>query len=306
TGGGATTLPDGTLNLGKGSRGGTTSSGGTLQLSGQQQNATGSTLVPSPRAASTPAEKNPGPGGTPSSKDPGPGGNPSLRDPGPGGIPLQQISGGFVPKMPPMASNPKRDAAPPADTSTKEQIKSQIKAQLAAAISRIPRPTSQALMPAASNAPEIQVLRSQKMFVDSLRSQSGPTKGALIAAQAPPLLVGNQPSATPNPMLRAPQPNQICIAPQVHAVNGKTSGVIFTQDPTYNDYIITGCGFGSQPGPVYLSGAVTGGRINLVVKPGQWSDTQIEAMVLPGLTGVLDGWPDLIVTAANGSSAKFP
>src|SRR5262249_31066138 len=127
TGGGATTLPDGTLNLGKGSRGGTTSSGGTLQLSGQQQNATGSTLVPSPRAASTPAEENPGPGGTPSSKDPGPGGNPSLRDPGPGGIPLQQISGGFVPKMPPMASNPNRDAAPPADTSTKEQIKSQIK-----------------------------------------------------------------------------------------------------------------------------------------------------------------------------------
>jgi hypothetical protein len=57
---------------------------------------------------------------------------------------------------------------------------------------------------------------------------------------------------------------------------------------------------------VYLSGAVTGGRINLVVKPGQWSDTQIEAMVQPGLTGVLDGWPDLIVTGANGSSAKFP
>jgi len=217
--------------------------------------------------------------------------------------PAQQIPVGSKPKMPPMVSNPKRDAAPLADTATKEQIKSQLKAQLAAAISRMPRP---ALMPAESNTPEIQVLQSQKKFVDSLRKQSGPTKGALIPAQAPPLLVRNQPSATPNPMLRPPQANQICVAPQVHAVNGKNSGVIFTQDPTYNDYIITGCNFGSQPGQVYLSGAVTGGRINLVVKPGQWSDTQIDAMVQPGLTGVLDGWPDLIVTAANGSTAKFP
>jgi len=47
-----------------------------------------------------------------------------------------------------------------------------------------------------------------------------------------------------------------------------------------NDYIISGCGFGSQAGQLYLSGAITGGRINLVVK--QWSDTQIEAAVQPG------------------------
>src|SRR5215469_7688138 len=60
---GGATLPGGTLNLGNGSGGGTTSSGGTLLLSGQQQNATGSTLLPSPRAASSPARSNPGPGG---------------------------------------------------------------------------------------------------------------------------------------------------------------------------------------------------------------------------------------------------
>jgi hypothetical protein len=220
----------------------------------------------------------------------------------------QQPSGKFVPKMPPMASNPKRDATAPADAATKEQIKSQLKAQIAAAKLRMVRPASPALTPAESNTPEVQVLQSQKMFVDTLRKQSGPTKGALIPAQSPPLLVRNQSSPAPNQILHAPQPNQnkICVSPQVRAVNGKTSNVIFTQDPTYNDYIISGCGFGSQPGQIYLSGAVTGGRINLVVKAGPWNDTQIEAMVQPGLTGVLDGWPDLIVTVANGSSAKFP
>lgn len=217
----------------------------------------------------------------------------------------QQTSGGFVPKMPPMASNPKRDASPPADAATKQQIKSQLKAQVAAAITRM-RSKSAVLTPAESNTPEIEVLKSQKIFVDSLRKQSGQAKGALIPAQTPPLIVRSQPSAASNQMLHAPQANQICLAPQVRAVNGKASGIIFTQDPAYNDYVITGCGFGSQSGQVYLSGAVTGGRINLVVKPGQWSDTQIEAMVEPGLTGVLDGWPDLIVTVANGSTAKFP
>ena len=105
-------------------------------------------------------------------------------------------------------------------------------------------------------------------------------------------------------MLHAPEPNQICVAPQIHAVNGKTSGVIFTQDPAYNDYIITGCRFGTQGGQVYLSGAVTGGRINMLVK--QWGDTQIEAAVQPGLTGVLDGWPDLIVAPSGSSPVKLP
>jgi hypothetical protein len=217
---------------------------------------------------------------------------------------LTPASGGFVPKMPPMSSNPKRDGTPPADAATREQIKSQLKAQIAAAIPRMAPSTSAALTPTEGNTSEIEALQSQKMFVDSLRSKSGQTKGALIPAQAPPL-IRNQPAAS-SPMVHAPQPNQICVAPQVHAVNGKSSGIIFTQDPKYNDYIITGCGFGKQPGQVFLSGAVAGGRINLVVKPGQWSDTEIEAMVQPGLTGVLDGWPDLVVTAANGSSAKFP
>lgn len=44
--------------------------------------------------------------------------------------------------------------------------------------------------------------------------------------------------------------------------------------------------------------------MNLVVK--QWSDTLLEVMVEPGLSGVPDGLPDLIVVRAGGSVAKLP
>ncbi len=218
----------------------------------------------------------------------------------------QVTHSGSVPKMPPMASDPKRDAEPPADAATKEKIKAQVKTQVSAAVPRMSQAASATLKPAENDAPEIQVLKRQKVFVNTSRAQGGQTKGSLIQAQAPPLLARNQPPAASNPMAHAPQPLHTCMQPQVHTVNGQNSGIVFTQDPEYNDYIIAGCGFGSQPGRIYLSGAVTGGRINLVVKPGQWKDSQVEAMVQPGLSGVLDGWPDLIVTAANGSSAKFP
>jgi hypothetical protein len=206
--------------------------------------------------------------------------------------------GNFVPKMPPISSNPKRDASSLADAVARAKIKDALARQVAAARLNTTQ-NSLNLKPAPSNAPEIQTLQRQALFVGSLRTQPGPSTGALISKQVPNLAI----QAPPNRMVHAPAPTKICFAPQIHSVNGKSSGLVFTQDPAYNDYIITGCDFGSQPGQVYLSGAVTGGRINMVVK--QWSDTQIEALVEPGLRGVLDGWPDLIVTPASGSPAKL-
>lgn len=155
-----------------------------------------------------------------------------------------------------------------------------------------------------ANVPEIQALKQQMAFVGSLRTQGALTKKAMLLSQNRNQ-VRMQPPASSNPLLHTPPTTKICLAPQIHAVNGKTSGVVFTQDPQYNDYVITGCGFGTQGGQVYLSGAVTGGQINMVVKPNQWNDTQIEALVQPGLTGVLDGWPDLIVAPSGNSPAKF-
>jgi hypothetical protein len=212
------------------------------------------------------------------------------------------LTGNFVPKMPPIKSNPKRDAAPPADSAAIAQIRSKLEVQLAA--SRQHTATLQNVTPKESKSPEIQALHEQKIFVDSLRNQGGPAKDRLVAARAPSSILPGQKPAASDPKLIAPPPlTTMCAGPQIRSVNGATSGVIFTQDPQYNDYIIRGCGFGNQQGQTYLSGALTGGRINLVVK--QWTDTQIEAVVQPGLTGVLDGWPDLIVAPASGSPAKF-
>jgi hypothetical protein len=215
-------------------------------------------------------------------------------------------SGNFVPTMPPMSSNAKRDAAPPADAATKAQIQSRLRAQLGAANQLIHGSARVQPGVAVTSAPEIQALQNQTTFVNSLRTQGALTGRTLLATKLPNQNVRMQPPGSSNPMLHAPMPSKLCAGPQIHAVNGKTSGVVFTQDPKYNDYIITGCGFGTQQGQVYLSGAVTGGSINMAVKPGSWSDTQIEVYVQPGLTGVLDGWPDLIVAPVGTTQAKFP
>jgi hypothetical protein len=212
-------------------------------------------------------------------------------------------SANFVPKMPPISSNAKRDASQPADAAEKMKMRSQVKAQLLAAHQRTGQRNS-VLTVSHANVPEIQALQQQLTFVSSLRTQGALTKNALLVSQNPNVRM--KPPGSSSPMLNAPPPAKFCPGPQIHAVNGKTSGVVFTQDPQYNDYIITGCGFGTQEGQVYLSGAIANGRINMAVKPGAWSDTQIEAMFLSGLTGVRDGWPDLIVAPVTGSPAKLP
>lgn len=213
----------------------------------------------------------------------------------------------YVPKMPPMSSNAKRDASQPAAATERARIQTKVKAQLAAANQQTGRTANSLIRTAQSNIPEILALQQQMTFVNSLRTQGAITNGTLLAAKTPNQ-VRIQPPQSSNPLAHAPMPTKLCPAPQVHAVNGKSSGVVFTQDPAYNDYIIAGCGFGAQEGQIYLSGAVSNGRINLVVRSGQWSDTRIEAIVQPGLTGVLDGWPDLIVapSPAGSPTAKFP
>ena len=211
---------------------------------------------------------------------------------------------GYVPKMPPMTSNPKRDASPAADAATKAEIKSKLEAQLAASGRRAASLQKVTPKPEQSDSPEVQALQKQRIFLESLRSQPSTAKDRLVSARAPNLAL--RPGQSPaDPKLMAPPPlSKLCLTAQIHSVNNATSNVTFTQDPADNDYIISGCDFGSQEGQVYLSGAVSGGQINMVVK--QWTDTQIEAVFQPGLTGVLDGWPDLIVAPPSRSPAKFP
>jgi hypothetical protein len=214
-------------------------------------------------------------------------------------------SANFVPRMPTLSSNAKRDASQTADTGEKLKIRSQVKSQLLATRQRTQGSEKGGSAGSHANVPEIQALQQQMAFVSSMRTQGALTKKAVLVSQNPNQ-VRIQPPGSSNPLLHAPPPSKICPAPQIHAVNGQTSGAVFTQDPKYNDYIITGCGFGTQEGQVYLSGAISNGRINMAVKTGMWSDTQIEVMFLSGLTGVLDGWPDLIVVPVGSSAVKFP
>src|SRR6185312_6006853 len=118
----------------------------------------------------------------------------------------QMTPPGSVPKMPPMASDPKRDAEPPADAATKEKIKAQVKTQISAAVPRMSQAVSATLKPAENNAPEVQVLKRQKVFANTLRAQRVQTKVSLFQAQAPPLLARNQPPSPSNPIAHAPQP----------------------------------------------------------------------------------------------------
>jgi hypothetical protein len=94
------------------------------------------------------------------------------------------------------------------------------------------------------------------------------------------------------------------LSPLISRVNNATAGVVFTQDPASNYYVIDGRCFGDGAGHVYLSGAITKGRIDMVVK--SWTPSRIEAIFDPNLRGVLDGWPDLVVQPTSSTPAKFP
>jgi hypothetical protein len=63
---------------------------------------------------------------------------------------------GYVPKMPPMTSNPKRDASPVADAATKAEIKSKLKTQLAASATRAASLQKVTPKPEQSDSPEVQ------------------------------------------------------------------------------------------------------------------------------------------------------
>lgn len=248
-------------------------------------------------------------------------------------------------KLPPIHSTPQRDAARPADPAARTEMKKRVETQVATFTQSAARSTSAASTQALGEVAEVQSLKRQKMFVETLRNQSGvmlPTIGAQqtgtlpktgsatgsAAASTPSLLpppagkpaVQQAPTSAAqhqqhtglNPKFSESANAKLCLTTQIYNVNGVNSAanavnpVVFTQDPANNDYIISGCGFGSQEGgQVYLSGAITGGRINMTVL--QWTPTMIEAVVQRDLKGVLDGWPDLIVVPPGGGQpAKFP
>jgi hypothetical protein len=74
--------------------------------------------------------------------------------------------------------------------------------------------------------------------------------------------------------------------PTIITVNGKNTGTVFTPDPQFNKYTITGCMFGNTRGQAYIYGAFATGQVALQIE--NWNDTYIIAEVDPRVTGELD------------------
>ncbi len=75
------------------------------------------------------------------------------------------------------------------------------------------------------------------------------------------------------------------------SINGVKTGIsnpniVFTQDPQYNDYKISGCNFGSTQGQAHLNGPFRSGVVPLQIK--SWTDNLIEVMLDPNLKGEPD------------------
>lgn len=101
--------------------------------------------------------------------------------------------------------------------------------------------------------------------------------------------------------------------PSIGGVNGQR----FTQFTPGTRYVITGCGFGSTPGKVYLTGAFPAhnGRIDLGPYwvygtqrswSGHWSDQRIDAQLDAGLAGELDQYNvELVVETSTGQQIQM-
>jgi hypothetical protein len=96
-----------------------------------------------------------------------------------------------------------------------------------------------------------------------------------------------------------------CPQPTINTISGYPTAV-FAPEPTWNPYTIKGCGFGDQPGNVYLTGPFNAGKIKLQVQTvgnaRLWIDTAIVVSLDPQLSGEVDqvGNVTLVVEPAAG------
>ena len=80
--------------------------------------------------------------------------------------------------------------------------------------------------------------------------------------------------------------------------------IVFTQDPQYNDYRISGCNFGNTQGQAHLNGPFRSGVIPLQIK--SWTDNSIEVMLDPNLKGEPDqNSVTLVINPVGTSQAQL-
>jgi hypothetical protein len=181
-------------------------------------------------------------------------------------------------------------------------------------------PTTEVKNPAALSPAIIAVLQQQKQAADLEAGQTmsatgtpGAVGGISVAGRpstsvTPPPTGATSSSSPMNALAKAPIMS--CMAAiSIIAVNQKKTGAVFTPNPTYNLYTITGCGFGSTAGKIYLQGGAGAfpahnGKIALN-KIRTWSEHLIVAEVDPTVTGELDqNNISLVVETSNGGRAQ--
>ncbi len=137
---------------------------------------------------------------------------------------------------------------------------------------------------------------------------NGPTRQQPAGGQHP----------TPSIMTRAATATQaqtqVCIN-GIGGVDGQKSGVLFSPIAgAEGTFVIQGCGFGTTPGQVYLSGVhypsgpamyhplgVAMGQVSFQIPANGWSDRQITAQIDPNASGLYDtNNVTLVVKTAGG------
>jgi hypothetical protein len=97
----------------------------------------------------------------------------------------------------------------------------------------------------------------------------------------------------------------VCHGPTIDAVNDRPIGAaIFSPDPNLDANVVAGCGFGNQPGSVYLTGPFATPRVPMHVY--DWLDNGIVVAMDPNFSGELDhlGNVTLVIVAANGQQTQ--
>jgi hypothetical protein len=138
-----------------------------------------------------------------------------------------------------------------------------------------------------------------------------PNSGGPSRQQSPG---GARPSGNSRYSTIAPNTMNLCMGKTgISAVNGGK----YTQFTPGTQYGITGCGFGSAPGKVYLTGPFPAhnGRIDLGPSwvygtqrswTGHWSDQRIDAQLDAGLSGELDQYNvSLVVETSTGQQIQM-
>jgi hypothetical protein len=88
------------------------------------------------------------------------------------------------------------------------------------------------------------------------------------------------------------------------ATSASNPNIVFTQDPQYDDYKISGCNFGTSQGQAHLNGPFRAGQVAMQI--ALWTDTQIELKVPTNLTGEADqNNVSLVIVPSGGAQAQL-